>query len=150
MVLNSQQNNPEVLAWKPFYHVSNGLPGIPRCPTTELNGPTLDFRKRDEEQIDTRKDPTLLAQLRAGHCRHLKAYSHLMNENVDPNCPKCHEEPQTLEHWMNCQSTAACQELFGTTEPRLELLSEEARLVDSACQKNTFGRWLIPQIHTRQ
>ena len=82
----------------------------------------------------------MLAQLRAGHCRHLKAYSHLMNENVDPNCPKCQEEPQTLEHWMNCQSTAACrQELFGTTEPRLELLSEEPALSIALAKRTLLG-----------
>ena len=96
-------------------------------------------RKKDERK-GKRKDATLLAQLKAGHCRHLKADCHLMNENVGPNCPKCHEEPQTSEHWMNCQSTAACrQEPFGTTEPRLELLSEEPALSIALAKRTLLG-----------
>ena len=59
--------------------------------------------ERDRIQICNRKDATLLAQLRAGHCRHLKAYENLMDPTTDPTCPLCQQEPQTLEHWLCCQ-----------------------------------------------
>ena len=85
--------------------------------------------KRDENQVKSRADATLLAQLRAGHSRHLRAYASLMDPSVNPNCPSCEEEAHTLEHWLDCQSTLALrQELFGETETRLEWLSEEPAL----------------------
>ena len=85
--------------------------------------------KRDGQQIKSRADATLLAQLRAGHSRHLRAYASLMDPSVNPNCPSCQQEAHTLEHWLDCQSTLALrQEAFGSTETRLEWLSEEPAL----------------------
>ena len=94
--------------------------------------------KRDGQQIKSRADATLLAQLRAGHCRHLRAYASLMDPSVNPNCPSCQQEAHTLEHWLDCQSTLALrQEAFGSTETRLEWLSEEPAL-SVALARKTF------------
>ena len=54
--------------------------------------------KRDEDQVKTRADATLLAQLRAGHSRHLRAYASLMDPSVNPNCSSCQQEAHKLEH----------------------------------------------------
>ena len=45
--------------------------------------------QRDRRETASRKDSTLLAQLRSGHCIRLQAYKHLMDNTVDPNCPRC-------------------------------------------------------------
>ena len=96
--------------------------------------------ERDRIQICNRKDATLLAHLRAGHCRQLKAYENLMDPTTDPTCPLCQQEPQTLEHWLSCQGTERQRmEIFGTTEPRLELLSEEPAGAVTLAKGTLFG-----------
>ena len=49
---------------------------------------------------------------------HLKAYKHLPDASVDPNCPKCGEVPHIIEHWIDCPSRLQAQmEIPGITEP---------------------------------
>jgi len=73
--------------------------------------------QRDRRETASRKDAILLAQLRSGHCIRLQSYKHLMDNSVDPNCPRCGQEPQTLEHWLDCSDTLQARlEIFGTTE----------------------------------
>ncbi len=31
---------------------------------------------------------------------HLKAYANQLDKPVDPKCPSCGEEPQTVKHWL--------------------------------------------------
>ena len=79
----------------------------------------------DTKKMTSRKDAVLLAQLRSGHCKLLKPYANLLDPTVDPTCPLCTSEPQTLEHWLDCPATAKYQlEIFGTCQTRLELLTE--------------------------
>ena len=82
---------------------------------------------RDEEAILSRKDATMIARLRSGDSLKLAAYRHLMNPAEDPTCRKCHEAPETLEHWLlECPGTlAARQEIFGTTDVGLVILSQD-------------------------
>ena len=49
----------------------------------------------------------------------------LTDNTVDPNCPRCGQPPQTLEHWLDCPGTLLARlEIFGTTEaPPLSRLS---------------------------
>ncbi len=56
--------------------------------------------KADCFATSNRADAVLLARLRAGHTRLLKAYAHLLDPAADPTCPLCKEKPQTLEHWL--------------------------------------------------
>ncbi len=42
----------------------------------------------------------LLARLLAGHTPLFKAYVDQLDTTVDPKCPSCGEEPQTVEHWL--------------------------------------------------
>ena len=73
------------------------------------------------------KDSTMIARLRSGLSLKLAAYRHLMNPAENPTCPKCHEDPETLEHWLlECPRTlAARQEIFGTTDVGLAILSQD-------------------------
>jgi len=50
--------------------------------------------QRDRCNSASRKHATLLAQVRSGHCIHLQTYKHLMDNTVDPNCPRCGQAPQ--------------------------------------------------------
>ena len=96
--------------------------------------------KREKEQVHSKKDAVMLAQIRSGHSRLFKAYANLMDPTVDPTCPSCKEAAHTVEHWMDCQSTLAARyELFGTTEPRLELLSEEPSLSVALAKRTLLG-----------
>jgi len=68
---------------------------------------------RDRCAALSRKDGTLLAQLRSEHSMHLKAYKHLLDASVDPNRSKCGEAP----HWLDCPRTLqARMEIVGTTD----------------------------------
>jgi len=72
---------------------------------------------RDTQEVTTRKDATLLAQLRSGHSFLFQAYKHLLDESTDPTCPRCREAPHTLEHKLDCPGTVqARMEIIGTTQ----------------------------------
>ena len=54
----------------------------------------------------------------------LHACRHLMDNPVDPNCPRCDQAPQTLEHWLDYPGTLQARlEMYYWTEalplPRL-------------------------------
>ncbi len=49
----------------------------------------------------------LLTRLRAGHKPILKAYANPLDTAIDPKCPCCEEEPQTVEHWQWCPYAVA-------------------------------------------
>ena len=64
-------------------------------------------------ELVSRRDTTLLAQLRSVHSVYLKACKHLMDTSIDPNCPKC-----ALEHWPVCPGTPqARMDIFSMTRP---------------------------------
>jgi len=75
------------------------------------------------------KDAVLLAQIRSGHCILFKSYHHLMDPTVDPMCPRCGEEPHTVEHWLTeCPGTAAARlDIFGSVNLPLSVLMEEPK-----------------------
>ena len=69
--------------------------------------------KAEAKKITSKKDAILLAQLRSGHCKLMKAYANLLDPTVDSTCPLCTLEPQTLEHWLNYPAT--------TKRPKIDL-----------------------------
>ncbi len=79
----------------------------------------------DCRAVSTRRDAVLLARLRAGHTPLLKAYTNQLDTTVDPKCPSCREEPQTVEHWLQrCPyAVALTQQLFGEPSPPLSVLT---------------------------
>ena len=56
----------------------------------------------------TRHEEVRLAQLRSGHSTFLAAYRTRLNPELDPTCPLCGEEVETLEHFFQrCNATEA-------------------------------------------
>ncbi len=67
----------------------------------------------------------LLTRQRAGHTPLLKAYDNQLDTTVDPKCPICGEEPQTVELWLQrCPNGVALrQQLFREPSPPLSVLT---------------------------
>ncbi len=74
-----------------------------------------------------RKIDVKLAQLRSGHSKMLAAYRQRLAPGEDPTCPRCGEEEETLEHWLQrCVATEAHRmRCFGTVRPPLAVLVED-------------------------
>ena len=70
--------------------------------------------EKDKEEIKSRKDQVLLAQIRTGKHKAFQSYQHLLDENKSPTCPRCNSgENHTLEHWfLNCPGTMAAKHLI--------------------------------------
>ncbi len=66
-------------------------------------------------------EPDMKRLLRYGHTPLLKAYADQLDTAVDPKCPICGEEPQTVEHWL--QRCPLRQQLFGEPSPPLSVLT---------------------------
>ncbi len=83
--------------------------------------------KADCIATSNQADGVLLASLRSGHTPFLKAYAHLL----DPTCPLCKEEQQTLEHWLQrCPILdALLQRTFGSPSPPLGVLPTDPEAV---------------------
>jgi len=81
----------------------------------------------DQNEVESRKDAVLLAQVQSGHCSKFKAYQHLIDPTVDPICPRCGEKPHTVEHWLTewPGTEATWQEIFGSVSVPLSILTEE-------------------------
>ncbi len=80
------------------------------CRTKEVYSRT--FYGRATVGLPSRK--RLLARLRAGHTPLLKAYANQLDTAVDPKCPSCGEEPQTVENWLQRHPNAVAlrQQIF--------------------------------------
>jgi hypothetical protein len=81
----------------------------------------------------TRREQVLLAQLRSGHCSKLAAYCRIVNPTADPTCPRCGEEPEDLEHWLQrCPARAQKRwQIFGCLSPPLSVLTSNPDLVST-------------------
>ena len=85
---------------------------------------------KEEKKIETRKEAALLAQLRSGHCKGLKAYQHRMDESKDETCPRCQLEAETVQHWLACPATITKrQEIFGDDEVPLGTMTKQPGLI---------------------
>lgn len=82
---------------------------------------------RDNSAVHCRKDATLLAQVRSGHCKHFKAYLHRIDPSISPNCPQCDHPTHDLDHWwFECPGTSALKmTLFGEVRPPLSKMTED-------------------------
>ena len=80
--------------------------------------------KRDREEIHTRQDGALIAQLRTDHCIKLASYRYRIGKSQDDTCPHCQLEAETVDHWIRrCPAHDALRlSLFGTRTPGLEVL----------------------------
>ena len=92
------------------------------------------------EAVLGRATEVLLAQLRSGHCRRLRAYRAIMDPSVDPICPRCGEEPEDLYHWfIRCPALSGERmRCFGGVDADLSFLSSEPS------QAASFARRSLP------
>ena len=73
---------------------------------TNRSSPTLDEISQVIVSRD-RKMAVLLAQLRSGHCSGPAGYGSIIGSAASPICPRCDEEDEDLEHWLQrCPATA--------------------------------------------
>ena len=79
----------------------------------------------------TRHEEVRLAQLRSGHSTFLAAYRARLNPELDPTCPLCGEEVETLEHFFQrCNATEAHRvNYLGHPSPPLSDLKGRQRQV---------------------
>ncbi len=94
------------------------------CRTKEVYTKTLSW-PTDCRAVSSRRDAVLLARLRSGHTPLLKVYANQLDTTVDPKCPNCGEEPQTVEHWLQRipNAVALRQKPFGEPSPPLSVLA---------------------------
>jgi ribonuclease HI len=96
-----------------------------------------------KEKYNSRHDQSNLARIRAGHHLVFQAFQHRMDETVDPSCPECWQEPQTMEHWfLRCPSTVAAKhEIFQEEhEMGLALLSKYPQKSITLAAKSLFRK----------
>ena len=63
------------------------------------------YVRKNDKVLKNRKDATLIAQLRSGHCLSLAHYKNRLDNKTSPTCPECEEEEETVSHWLKCPAT---------------------------------------------
>lgn len=78
-----------------------------------------------------RWDRVQLARLRVGHHRGLAAYRALVQPGFDPICPRCRQEPQTMQHWLtDCPAMVTTRlKYLGEPAPDLSVFQSQPRAV---------------------
>ena len=85
---------------------------------------------KEDGKIKSRKDAALLAQLRSGHCKELKAYQHRLDETKDETCPRCQLEAETVQHWLACPANIRKrQDIFGDDDVPLGTMTKNPGLI---------------------
>ena len=80
---------------------------------------------KEDGKVKSRKDAALLAQLRSGHCKELKAYQHRIDETKDETCPRCQLEAETVQHWLSCLANIRKrQDIFGDDDVSLGMMTK--------------------------
>ncbi|XP_042882932.1 uncharacterized protein LOC122259980 [Penaeus japonicus] len=94
-----------------------------------------------DKEIRSRADQVVLARLRSGHHKNLRAYQHRIDESVDPTCPHCPDKDHTLQHWLTeCDRTMGeRQRIFGTPSLTLDILSENPPGVVELARRTLLG-----------
>ena len=83
--------------------------------------------EKNERKIKSRSDQSLLAKLRSGHYRGLRAYKNRIDGGLtDPKCPHCDEDAlHNIEHWVQCPALAHIRRsLIGEDYRGLDLLTK--------------------------
>ncbi len=120
-------------------------------------GPEWPWCTADYIATSNRVGAVLLARLRSGHTPLLKVDAQLLDPAVDPTCPLCKVEPQTLELWLQrCPNLDVFrQRTFGSPSPPLRVLTNDpekalalagaldARLNNNNKNNNTAMIWCI-------
>ena len=93
-------------------------------------------QERDHLEVTTRKQGSLLAQLRSGHYKELAYYQKLVDPLKSSECTRCGSgEVDDTEHWLtSCAQTAAARmNIFGThIVDMVELAKAPAKIIELA------------------
>ena len=112
-------------------------PGHPQHPTVSKTYEHLS--SKEEGKIKFRKDAALLAQLRSGHCKELKAYQHRLDETKDEICPRCQLEAETVQHWLACPANIRKrQDIFGDDDVPLGMMTKNPGLILAYARETSF------------
>ena len=104
-----------------------------RDPVPSHNRTRLVYSVTPKPAGETREMEVTLAQLRSGHSKLLAAYRNRIGTGDESMCPRCEEEPETLEHWLQgCPATMNIRlGCFGMVQPPLSILAESPGMVAS-------------------
>ena len=94
---------------------------------------------KEDGKIKSRKDAALLAQLRSGHCKELKACQHRLDETKDETCPRCQLEAETVQHWLACPANIRKrQDIFGDDDVPLGTMTKNPGLILAYARETIF------------
>ena len=99
------------------------------------------INREREFEIDNHRDQVDLARIRSGYHPHIKSYQHIIDENIDPTCPRCNDGEDTVTHWLkNCAAAAEIKmRIFGTTELDHDILTLHPRKAISLARISLLG-----------
>ena len=99
------------------------------------------INRAKELEITNRKDQVDLARLRSGFHPQLNTYTHKLNEDISPLCPRCGKGDDSVAHWLkSCPATSAAKmRIFGTTDVDLEILTKEPRKSVALARSSLLG-----------
>ena len=84
------------------------------------------YVRKNDNVLESRKDATLIAQLRSGHCLGLAHYRNRLDESKSAVCPACQEEEETVRHWLKCPATIRTRvDIFGKADVSLDTLNKD-------------------------
>ena len=84
------------------------------------------YVRKNDKVLKSRKDATLIAQLRSGHCLNLAHYKNRLDDKTSATCPECEEEEETVSHWLKCPATIRTREkIFGRMDVGPDTLNKD-------------------------
>jgi ribonuclease HI len=88
------------------------------------------YIRRKDKALKCRKDQSLIAQLRAGHCLMLSHYKNRIDDKKSPICPDCEEEEETVRHWLKCPAKIRTREdVFGRADVNPDTMNKDPQRI---------------------
>ena len=101
------------------------------------------YVRKNDKILECRKDATLLAQLRAGHCLNLAHYRNRLDQTKSATCPACELEEETVSHWIKCPATIKTREkVFGRADVNLDTLNKDPARILAFAEATLLKRTL--------
>ena len=84
------------------------------------------YVRRKDKALKCRKDQSLIAQLRAGHCLMLSHYKNRIDDKKSPIYPDCAKEEETVRHWLKCPAKIRTREdVFGRADVNPDTMNKD-------------------------
>ena len=98
------------------------------------------YKLKNDAEVKSRADQTLLARVRSGHHLAFRNVQHEFDNSVDPTCPHCPGQEHNLTHWLtSCErTTAARMRLFGTLDVPLSYLARFPKQIVQMSKETLF------------